>query len=224
MADKVKQNNLEKLSKQKIQLPTTLMDLVWMRQNFHAVISLCFDPRSISAKFLNDWATHMYKNRLVNTSLQGSDSSFYAKVLFTIDNPIQLHWKSCCEASDRHSVDDQVLMMNDVQSSIRRYNFTQSIPKSILDKVQDLERKSEKDKDDKNKDGGRGNGKITQEDRNDAKVVYNNEKNHKRWRLQDRRMYSKIFFPFQKNCPKTKDGKQMCMKFLIRRFCNSACT
>ena len=135
MADKVKQSELEKLSKQKIQLPTTLMDLLWMTQNLHAVISLCFGLRSLSAKFLNKWATHMYKNRIVYTSLQGSDPSFYAKVLFTIDNALQLHWKSCCEAPDRHSVDDQILMMNEVQASIRRYNFTQNIPKSIQEKV-----------------------------------------------------------------------------------------
>ncbi len=124
MADKVKQNELKKLSKQKIQLPTTLMDLVWMTQNLHAVIRLCFGPKSLSAKFINEWAMHMYKNRLAYTSLQGSDTSFYAKVLFTIDNALQMHWKSCCEAPDRQSVDDQVLMMDEVQSSIHHYNFT----------------------------------------------------------------------------------------------------
>ncbi len=133
LAEKVKQTELEKLAKQKITIPTSLMDLVWMTQNLHAVVSLCFGPRSLSAKFLNDWATHMYKNRIIYTSLQGSDSSFYTKVIFTIDNALQMHWKSCCESTDRQSVDDQVLLMNDVQNSIRRYNFTQSIPRSILD-------------------------------------------------------------------------------------------
>jgi hypothetical protein len=217
LADKVKQTELEKLAKQKITIPTSLMDLVWMTQNLHAVVSLCFGPRSLSAKFLNNWATHMYKNRIIYTSLQGSDSSFYAKVLFTIDNALQMHWKLCCDSTDRQSVDDQVLMMNDVQNSIRRYNFTQSIPRSILDKIQESEKKL--DKDDK-KDGGKTPGKGKPDD--DSKTVYNNDKNHKRWRLQDGRQYSKVFFPFQKNCPKTKDGKQMCMKYLIRSFCDSS--
>jgi len=90
-------------------------------------------------------------------------------------------------------------------------------------KFQDLEKKLEKDKDDKNKEGGQGNSKHKPDDRDDSRVVYNNETNHKRWRLQNGQMYSKIFFPFQKNCPKTKEGKQMCMKFLIRGFCVSNC-
>jgi len=72
------------------------------------------------------------------------------------------------------------------------------------------------------KDGGKTPGKGKPDD--DSKTVYNNDKNHKRWRLQDGRQYSKVFFPFQKNCPKTKDGKQMCMKYLIRGFCDSSCT
>jgi hypothetical protein len=44
LADKVKATDIEKLSKQKMHLPTSVMDLVWMVQNFHAVISLCFGP------------------------------------------------------------------------------------------------------------------------------------------------------------------------------------
>jgi hypothetical protein len=27
-----------------------------------------------------------------------------------------------------------------------------------------------------------------------------------------------------RKCPKTKDGKEMCMKFLIRGFCDPSCT
>jgi hypothetical protein len=42
LANKVKATDIEKLSKQKMYLPTSIMDLVWMVQNFHAVISLCF--------------------------------------------------------------------------------------------------------------------------------------------------------------------------------------
>jgi|NOAtaT_7_FD_contig_21_4296573_length_515_multi_2_in_0_out_0_2 hypothetical protein len=75
---------------------------------------------------------------------------------------------------------------------------------------------------DKNKDSGRSNGKHKINE--DAKVVYNNNKNHKCWRLQDGCLYSKIFFPFQKHCPKTEEGKQMCMKFLIHGFCDSSCS
>jgi hypothetical protein len=51
LADKVKATDIEKLSKQKMYLPTTIMDLIWMTQNFHTVISLCFGPDSHSSSF-----------------------------------------------------------------------------------------------------------------------------------------------------------------------------
>ena len=59
LADKVNISDIEKLSKQKLYIPNTLMDLVWMTQNFYAVIKLCFGDRSHSASFLKDWADHM---------------------------------------------------------------------------------------------------------------------------------------------------------------------
>jgi hypothetical protein len=88
LADKVKAGDKEKLSKQKLYLPNSIMDLVWMTQNFLAVISLCFGKSSLSASFLKDWADHMYENRLIYTSLQASDPSFFTKVLFAIDNSL----------------------------------------------------------------------------------------------------------------------------------------
>jgi len=46
LADKVNISDVEKLSKQKLYLPTSVMDLVWMTQNLHAVLKLCFGPSS----------------------------------------------------------------------------------------------------------------------------------------------------------------------------------
>jgi hypothetical protein len=77
LADKVKSADIDKLAKQKIYLPTSIMDLIWMTQNFLAVISLCFGQQSLSATFLKDWADHMYENRLMYSSLQASDPTFF---------------------------------------------------------------------------------------------------------------------------------------------------
>jgi hypothetical protein len=84
----VKAGDIEKLSKQRLYLPNSIMDMVWMTQNFLAVISLCFGKTSLSATFLKDWADHMCENRLIYTSLQPSNNSFFAKVLFAIDNAL----------------------------------------------------------------------------------------------------------------------------------------
>jgi hypothetical protein len=104
LADKVKNADIEKLSKQKLYIPSTLMDMVWMTQNLYAIISLCFGEKSHSATFVSDWAKHMYNNRIIYASLQAMDHCFFAKVLFMIDSALQIHWRSCCEASDRMSV------------------------------------------------------------------------------------------------------------------------
>jgi len=223
LADKVKQADIDKLSKQKITIPSNLMDLFWMTQNLHAVVSLCFGKKSVSATYLNGWAKHMYKHRIQYSSMQGSDTAFYTKVLFAIDNALQIHWKSCCDAVDRQSVNDTCLLSSDIQDSIIRRNFSQSIPRQLMEKVDELESKVTNKNLDKNDNIEKGNGKYKNKQMEEGKPIYNSNKNHKRWRLQDGREYSKIFFPFQKQCPKTKEGKQMCMKFLIRGFCEASC-
>jgi len=45
LADKVKIRDIEKLSKQRLYIPTSVMDMVWMTQNLSATISLCFGKK-----------------------------------------------------------------------------------------------------------------------------------------------------------------------------------
>jgi hypothetical protein len=135
LAANIKPTDIEKLSKQKMYLPTSIMDLVWMTQNFNAVVSLCFGPNSHSSTFLKDRTNHIYDNHLIYSSIYASDPYFYAKILFTIDNALQIHWRSCSSATDRLSVNDRILRMTDTQDSILRLNFNQMLPKSINDKI-----------------------------------------------------------------------------------------
>jgi hypothetical protein len=69
------------------------------------------------------------------TSLQTTDSSFFAKVLFAIDSSLQIHWRSCSQALNRASVNDKVLLMQDCQDQILRHNFIQQLPKILIDKI-----------------------------------------------------------------------------------------
>jgi hypothetical protein len=46
LADKIKQGDIEKMMKQKLYLPSSVMDMVWMTQNLHAKIALCFGSQS----------------------------------------------------------------------------------------------------------------------------------------------------------------------------------
>jgi hypothetical protein len=149
LADKVHLSDIEKLSKQKLYIPNTLMDMVWMAQNFYTVSKLCFGPKAQCSSFLKDWADHMYENRTMYTTQHSADPFFYAKVLYAIDSALQTHWKSCSSAEDRLSVNDRVLHMQDVQESVLNLSFGRQIPKAISDKISSHLEKII-DKDDKN--------------------------------------------------------------------------
>jgi hypothetical protein len=135
LVDKIKQTDIDKISKEKFSLPETVMDMVWLTQNLHAVVTLCLGQSSHSAKFLKEWGNHMYSNRLMYKSLQASVNSFFSQVLFCIDRALQIHWKSCCECSNRESINDRVLFMNDKRDLIIQHNFTYNIPKLLRDKL-----------------------------------------------------------------------------------------
>ena len=186
LADKVNTSDIEKLAKQKMYLPNSVMDLVWMTQNFYAVIKLCFGPASHSASFLKDWADHMYKNGLMYTTMHSSDPYFFAKVLYTIDNALQKHWRSCSTSNDRLSVNNRVLYMQEVQDSILDFSFSRNIPKVITEKIDNYLINKDKDNNNNEKNGGgagQGNGKYKfkgdgKNGNGKQEVMHNNDKNH----------------------------------------------
>jgi hypothetical protein len=200
LADKIKSGDIDKLSKQKLYLPTSLMDMVWMTQNFLAVIiSLCFGQSSLSATFIKGWADHMYENRLMYTSLQASDPSFFTKVLFAIDNALQIHWRSCLISEDQLSVNDRILFMDDTQDSILHHNFIQQIPKSISDKVISTQ---EGTREGKFNTGGKpqghqGNGNDFNKGK--IEIINNTDKNHAHWRVKQCEEFAKVFYKNQSN-------------------------
>jgi hypothetical protein len=73
LADKVNLSVIGKLVKQKLYIPNTIMDMVWMTQNFHAVIKFCFGPKAHSTVFLCEWADHMYENQNMYMTQHSSD-------------------------------------------------------------------------------------------------------------------------------------------------------
>jgi hypothetical protein len=72
------------------------------------------------------------------SSLQASNSYFFARVLFSIDNTLQIHQQSFSNTKDHLSINDLILLMEDALSSILRHNFHQHLPKSIFNKFQFL--------------------------------------------------------------------------------------
>ncbi len=192
LADKIKQGDIDKVTKQKLYIPTSVMDMVWMTQNLQATIALCFGPQSHSTIFLDDWAQHMYQNRLMYSSLQATDPAFLTKVLFAIDSALQIHWRSCCQASDRASVNDKVLMMQDSQDQILCHSFLQQLPKILIDKIDQSNNLKiplggkrfpipDKDKEIQNKE-----------------IITDPDKSHLRWRIKEGENFAQIFYANQR--------------------------
>jgi len=169
-------------------LLTDIMDLVWMTQNLHAVISLVFGPQSHSASFLHSWAMHMYDNRLLFSRLYGSDSAFFVYVLFDIDSALQIHWRSCCNNDSRMSVNNKLLFIQEQQDMLLHHNFVQQLPKSIIEKISDSS--------DKNgfNQGSKHNGKFKQGIQEDGakEPIHDPDKSQLRWCIQDGEDFSKI--------------------------------
>ncbi len=188
------------------------MDLVWMTQNLHAVIRLCFSQTLHSAKFLKGWDDHMYKNRLMYSSLHAAEPYFFAKVLFAIDSALQIHWCSCSLTEDRLSVNDSVLHMTEIQYSILWLSFNQLLPKPISDKISNyLENNKDKDGNGKNGPGKnklKGNG-------GDGKNSKINRKSSTIWlnltftgASRKGRISQRFFITTKKNVPKLPQEKQ----------------
>jgi hypothetical protein len=224
--DKIKATDIEKLKKEKFTFPETVMDMVWLTQNFYAIISLCFGPDSHSAKFLKDWGNHMYSNRLMYKNLQASNNSFFTQVLFCIDRALQIHWRSCCECSDCDSVNDKVLFKADKRDLIIAHNFTYNIPRVLQDKLANLKTPEQDDRE--NPNGKNTKLKGDKDPKNQFKswkdIITDNDPKHAHWHLQDGENFSKRFYFNQKKCPKTKDGKLICMKLFICGICARSCT
>jgi len=228
LADKVLLSDIDKLSKQKLYLPNSVMDLVWMVPNLHTIIKLCFGLYSHSAVFLKGLADHIYENKIMYNTLYTADPFFFAKALYAIDHALQLYWRSCSSSDDHLSINDRVLFMGEVQESVLSFSFARIIPKAISDKIQNY--LENKDNNGKNSDGkqrgGNGQGvgkyknKLHEDEKGKQELNHNTDKNHPNWRMKE----GELFYHHQKDCPKTSDGKSICRKFLIRGMCDKACS
>jgi hypothetical protein len=109
--------------------------------------------------------------------------------------------------------------MHEVQDSILSLAFSRQIPKSISDKIDNhLEKLADKDdkrKNGKQNGGGNGNGN-NQDGKKNQDLLYNSDKSNPQWRLQEGENFSKVFYNKQKECPKTANGKLICMKFFVK--------
>jgi hypothetical protein len=120
--------------------------------------------------------------------------------------------------------------MSDKKDLIIQYNFSFNLPRLLQEKMIKPKSSNANEKDfksnGKDKDGRKLKG--DKDNKNKFKswkhIVMDNNTKHAHWRLQDGEHYSKLFYFNQKKCPKTKEGKLLCMKLFIRGICDKSCT
>jgi len=110
---------------------------------------------------------------------------------------------------------------------IIQHNFTYNIPKLLRDKLF----QSKKVEPEQKVENGRANkllGEYDKDKKHQFKswkdIITDNDPKHVNWRLQDGENFSQRFYLNQKKCPKTKDGKTICMKLFICGICDKSCT
>ncbi len=221
LLDKVERADISKLTKEKFEFPSSVINAIFMLQNFRAIIALCFGENSNSALCVKNWVSHMMKHRQMYHSCQESDHTFLSQVFFAIDRALQIHWRSCADNSTGSNVNDRILFMDDSQSNIEHHNFSHLLPTVLLSRIPNPN----------NKQGGRGgDGKYKNGRKNDGKDDNNNGKkqrvtdDHNHWHIKDGEDFSDLFYNNKNKCPKTEDGTLICMKLFIRGFCDQSFT
>jgi hypothetical protein len=51
-----------------------------------------------------------------------------------------------------------------------------------------------------------------------SEIITDNDKNHIQWRAKNGKDFAKVFYKNMKQCPKTHDGKMICMNFSYVAF------
>jgi len=218
LLEKIERSDIQKASKQTLEIPRDYSSALWMIKNLRTVLNLYLGQNSPASKCLLSWINHFENNRVNYRSLHQSDPSFLTQVLYSIDRALQIYWISCSENEERRSVNTKILQMQDLQNNIERHNFHYMIPKSLADKCSKINEETptkHKDKDPKRQ--------LKETDKENYKKQRIEETLHKHWHLKSSENYTDMFWKHTSKCPKTKSGKYICMKYFIKGYCVKNC-
>jgi hypothetical protein len=70
LQDKIDKADLQRATKQTLEVPLSYSAALWMIKNLRAVMSLYFGPKSLTVLCLSSWVTHFEHNLVYYRSLQ----------------------------------------------------------------------------------------------------------------------------------------------------------
>jgi hypothetical protein len=219
LLEKIDKADIQRASKQTLEVPLSYSSALWMLKNLRAVMSLYFGSASLTSICLSNWIHHFEQNRVYYRSLQDADPSFLTQVLFAIDRALQIYWHPCGDSEDKRAINSKILQMQDLQNNIEHHNFSYILPRTLSEKftsdplnhLKTPPKKGGKKRDQKD------------DDKDSIKKKQRIEDNHKHWHLKPNENFSELFWKNASKCPKTKNGSIICMKYFIKGFCNKGC-
>ncbi len=221
LLEKIDKSDLQRATKQTLEVPLSYSAALWMIKNLRAVMSLYFGPKSLTVICLSSWVTHFEHNRVYYRSLQDADPSFLTQVLFAVDRALQIYWHSCSDSEDRRAINSRILHMQDLPNNIERHNFSYILPRILSEKF--LPEPTNGAKTPPKKPGKKRDQKEKDSDKDSIKKKQRIEDNHKHWHVKPNENFSDLFWKNSSKCPKTKNGSIICMKFFVKGFCNKSC-
>jgi hypothetical protein len=219
LLEKLDKSDVQRASKQTLEVPVSYSSALWMLKNMRAVMNLYFGENSPTSQCLTSWITHFEFNRVYYRSLQDADQSFLTQVLFAIDRALQIYWHSCGDTEDRRA-NTRILHMQDLQNNIERHNFSYILPRMFLDKFNPESSESTGGKDANGKKLGKKRDKQDGDKDKDLKKKQQIEDHHKHWHMKSNENFSELFWKKNSHCPKAKNGNIICMKFFLKGFCH----
>lgn len=210
-------------NKNVISIPSSVEDLLIVINAFGGVASILFGTKSSLTLALRQLSRDMGLNKLHLKGKVKTDPSLIARMMFAVDNRVQLWLSYLRNAQDREDVNDEVLNCSSILNEIILDQFHLVLPptfamsrnKADEEDVQPTKRiKKDKDKDDKSRDKGK--------DGNDRRDV--NKHPPAEFRILEGEIYKTTFgVNNQQHRVKWDEDNTMCPRWWTHGICYKDC-
>ena len=218
-----KGKSLEELkasAKQRVVVPSNLVELEDQLKIFGAVCSIIFDKRNPISTGIKRLLREFDNFSCKFESLMESDDQFAAKIMFSVDSRIQRFLIQCKRCSDREDVNDNLLNFSNLSEEYLNQSFNISLPPAFH--ISGAEKQDIREKEIKKK-------RKTEHEKEKARYIVNDNTDDT-FKLKDGETWNKtIVGTLTKDTPFWDKGKtsptdcKMCRRWHIRGHCFSDC-
>jgi hypothetical protein len=195
--------DIKRLTKQKIFIPTTINELEHHLNNAIHILSIVFHKEAFLVDQLTTCLVHIQRNQATYCDLQRNDNLFAARLLYVVDVRVQNFFR---EAQQGNFDPEPLDFSRTFEEIVHNRTFKAHLPSCIHNYKTKRERDTEREKQPKKARG---------------EVVHNKDIVTE-WRIRPDEKYKEVFHPNTTKIPK-RNGKPICCKMQTLGHCNSSC-